>query len=74
MLDFLNDLMNRPEQLMLARRILVAEMLIGGATYAEVREKLHVGMATVARVERWLRAGRGGIERALRGLARQPIM
>ncbi len=65
MRDFMKDLLNRQERAMLARRLLIAEMLIEGATYSAICAKLRCGSATVARVERWLHFGRGGYERAI---------
>jgi len=63
--DFLKDLLNRQERAMLARRLLIAEMLLDGAKYHEICAELNCGSATVARVERWLHFGRGGYERAI---------
>lgn len=63
--DFLKDLLNRQERAMLVRRLLIAEMLMDGYKYREIVDKLHCGMMTIARVERWLHFGRGGYERAV---------
>lgn len=63
--DFLKDILNRQERIMLIRRLLIAELLTKGLTYREIRERLGAGMATVARIERWLHFGRGGIARAV---------
>ncbi|MBI4135825.1 helix-turn-helix domain-containing protein [Candidatus Uhrbacteria bacterium] len=63
--DFLKDLLNRQERAMLVRRLLIAEMLMNGYKYREIVKKLHCGMMTIARVERWLHFGRGGYERAI---------
>ena len=64
-LDFLKDLLNRKERIMLVRRLLVAELLNDGKTYREIQTRLGMGPATIARVERWLHFGRGGYRRAL---------
>lgn len=58
--NFLKDLLNRKERVMLVRRLLIAEMLLEGYTYREIVERLHCGTPTIARVERWLHFGRGG--------------
>lgn len=63
--NFLKDLLNRQERIMLIRRLLVAELLIEGRTYREIRNQLHVGQATIARVNRWLYFGRGGYKMAI---------
>ncbi|MFH0987975.1 MAG: YerC/YecD family TrpR-related protein, partial [Parcubacteria group bacterium] len=64
--NFLKDLLNRPERLMLVRRLLIAEMLMDKKTYREIAEELHCGTVTIARVHRWLNFGRGGYEQAIR--------
>ena len=63
--NFLKDLLNRQERLMLIRRLQVAELLQSEKTYREIQGALHVGPATIARVERWLHFGRGGYLAAL---------
>lgn len=64
--NFLKDLLNRQERLMLVRRLQVAELLLDGKTYRAIQEHLHVGPTTIARVERWLNFGRGGYLAALK--------
>lgn len=63
--DFLKDLLNRQERAMLARRLLIAEMLLDKYTYREIADKLKCGMPTIARVERWLHFGRDGYKKAI---------
>lgn len=58
---FLKDLLNRQERLMLARRLLIAEMLVDGKTYRNIQLLLGAAPNTIARVERWLNFGRKGI-------------
>ena len=65
--NFLKDLLNRQERLMLVRRLQIADMLLQGATYKDIIDRLHCGPATVSRVERWLHFGRGGYLEALTG-------
>jgi len=52
--SFLKDLLSEAEVLMLARRLQIAELLMDGATYDQIRSKLKVGPGTVARVQTWL--------------------
>ncbi len=63
--DLLKDLLNRQERIMLVRRLQVADLLIREMTYREIQERLGVGSATIARVDRWLHFGRNGYRRAL---------
>jgi len=63
--DFLKDLLNRQERMILIRRLLIAEMLEQGVTYREIIKKLKCGSPTIARVERWLHFGRKGYKQAL---------
>lgn len=66
--DFLKDLLNRQERVMIVRRLLIAQMLLRGCTYQEIIQTLHCGSPTIARVERWLHFGRGGFKKALSSL------
>jgi len=63
--NFIKDLLNRQERIMLIRRLLVAELLLDGKTYRDIQKKLHVGPPTIARVDRWLHFGRGGYQEAI---------
>lgn len=63
--NFLKDLLNRKERVMLMRRLIIAEMLIKDRTYQDIINRLHCGPATIARVERWLNFGRGGYKKAV---------
>ena len=63
--DFLKDLLNRQERIMLIRRLLIAEMIEEGRTYREIIKKLSCGSPTIARVERWLNFGRMGYKHAI---------
>jgi len=67
--NFLKDLLNRQERMMLMRRLLIAEKLIEGKTYREIQDELGAGPTTIARVERWLHFGRDGYKQAI--LAKQ---
>lgn len=63
--NFLKDLLNRQERLMLLRRLLIAELLLDDKTYQEIKEELHCGASTIAKVERWLHFGRDGYKQAV---------
>ncbi len=63
--DFLKDILNRQERLMIIRRLQIAAMLVSGLTYAQIRKTLGVGEPTIARVSRWLNFGRNGYKNIL---------
>jgi uncharacterized protein YerC len=52
--DFIDDLLTESEKVMLARRIQIAKRLILGESFEEIAQVLHVGMATIQAVDRWL--------------------
>lgn len=64
--NFLKDLLNRKERIMLVRRLLIAEMLVEGKSYKEIKKYLRCGKPTIARVQRWLNFGRGGYIEAIK--------
>lgn len=70
LLDFLKDILNRSERVMFVRRLLIGRLLEEGKTYKEIQKQLKAGKATIARVERWLNFGRGGLKRAIKHLDR----
>jgi len=69
--NFFRDLLTPSESLMLARRIAVAKMLLAGATYEEIRNKLKVGHDNIKSVYRWLYDGFGGYDLALKKIAKK---
>lgn len=66
---FFRDLLNRPERLMLARRLHVAALLEAGFTYREIKDILGAGSQLIARVERWLEFGRRGYKQAIKRMS-----
>ena len=54
MAQLLRDLLSETEVLMLARRLQIAELLVDGLTYDQIRSKLKVGFTTIAKVQTWL--------------------
>jgi len=71
--NFFRDLLTPSESLMLARRIAVAKMLLAGATYEEIRNKLKVGHDNIKSVYRWLYDGFGGYNLALEKVAKKKM-
>lgn len=58
--QFLTDLLGPQELTMVAKRLQIARLLIGGATYHQIRTRVQASPTTVARVNVWLqRAGEG---------------
>lgn len=51
---FLTDLLSPQEIEMLAKRLQIAEYLLKGEQYTDIRAKLKVGFSTIARVATWL--------------------
>lgn len=64
--NFLKDLLNRQERLMLIRRLLIAELLIAGESYTSISRELKCGRSTIARIQKWVNFGRGGYQVAVR--------
>lgn len=63
--DFLKDLLNRKERMMLLRRLMIAKLLEEGKTYTEISQRLRCGRATIGRVQQWLNFGRDGYKKVL---------
>ena len=55
LVDFLDALLTQSEEVMLARRIRIAKLLLTGMSQLEIAQKLKVGLATVQTVDRSLR-------------------
>lgn len=50
----LRGIFTESEAVMLARRVKIAEALMKGKTFEEIEDELHVGLATIRFVDRWL--------------------
>lgn len=57
--NFFDDLLTYKEIELLAQRVEVAKMLIGGATYDEVIAKTNISSATLSRVSKCIKRGKG---------------
>lgn len=53
--SFITDLLSSAETEMLAKRIKIAEFLLEGESYDEIKKKLKASGGTIARVSEWLR-------------------
>lgn len=58
--DFFRDLLTMAELTEFANRWQTVKLLIRGDSYVDIAKKLNVSTATVTRVARWLKKGRGG--------------
>jgi len=52
---FVTDLLSKSEAEMLAKRLKIAELLLEGHTYQDIRDELKVSQLTIARVSEWLK-------------------
>lgn len=52
---FLRDLLSYQESEMIAKRLKIAELLLEGKTYSEIREILKVSSGTISRIHEWLK-------------------
>lgn len=62
---FLQDLLSYQEAGMIAMRLKIAEFLIAGESYEDIREKIKVGYGTIARVQEWLKISGEGYRKAV---------
>ncbi|MDQ1284027.1 MAG: TrpR like protein YerC/YecD [Patescibacteria group bacterium] len=53
-LDFFLGLLTASESLMLARRIQIAQMLLDGLSYDDIRGKVKTSNQTITKTDRWL--------------------
>lgn len=58
---FLGDLLSPQEAEMIAKRLKIAQMLIGGKKYSEISYCLKVGDSTISRVYEWLKISGEGL-------------
>lgn len=71
---FLRDLLTESERIMLGRRILIAQLILSGATHREIVTRLGVGMDTIARVHRWMQDEFPGFEDAIAALEKEHLL
>ncbi|NIT04611.1 helix-turn-helix domain-containing protein [Candidatus Saccharibacteria bacterium] len=65
---YIFDLLTPTEQIMLAKRLAIAALLVRGLSYQEISKRLKVSTSTVARVNLWLRASGAGYRRAVESI------
>lgn len=69
--QFIKDLLSETEVLMLARRLQIAELLLDGLKYDEIKERLKVGPGTIAKVQTWLNLYGEGYRTVISRLSRK---
>ena len=57
---FFRDLLTEPEILDFAERWKVARLLDKGVSYTEISRQVWMSSKTIARIQRWLKRGKGG--------------
>lgn len=63
--EFIRDLLSYQETEMIAKRLIIAEMILANQTYEEIRKILKVSNGTIARVQGWLKLSGEGYRRAV---------
>ena len=69
--NFFRDLLSETEEVMLARRIRIARLLLEGKSYENIRESMHTSYVTIAGVHRWLQRGSEGYKDMLPRLEKE---
>lgn len=64
--SFLGDLLSLQEAEMIAKRLKIAELILEGSSYEEIRKKLKVSYGTIARVQEWLKISGEGYRQAVK--------
>lgn len=66
--SFFKDLLSETEEVMLARRLKIARLILAGKSYEAIEKALHTGSGTIASVHAWLDGGFGGYLKAIHKL------
>ena len=64
-INFFKDILTKSEEVMLARRIKIARMLLEGESYLQISRKLKTGLDTITKVQKWLKDGFGNYVKSL---------
>lgn len=62
---YIFDLLTPTERIMLAKRLAIAALLIGGLPYHQISERLKVSTSTIGRVNSWLKTAGDGYRLAI---------
>jgi TrpR-related protein YerC/YecD len=64
--SLLGDLLSLQEAEMIAKRLKIAELLLDGDSYNDIKEKIKVSYGTIARVQEWLKISGEGYRQAVK--------
>lgn len=67
----LRDLLTESERIMIGRRLIIGRLLVAGASYDSIGERLGVGRATIGRVHRQLEDQFPGYENAIKEIEKE---
>jgi len=70
-MNFFKDILTKSEEVMLARRIKIARMLLEGESYLQISRKLKTGLDTITKVQKWLKDGFGDYVKSLEKLSKK---
>lgn len=63
--DFFSDILTHTEEIMLAKRLTIAVLLMRGKLPVDIANVLHVSFSTIGRVSSWVDRANPGTKRAL---------
>lgn len=69
--NFFKDILTKSEEVMLARRIRIARMLLEGNSCIQISRKLKTGLDTITKVQKWLKDGFGDYVKSLEKLSKK---
>jgi TrpR-related protein YerC/YecD len=68
--NFFRDLLTEKEIIEFGQRWKAARLLARGVPYSEIGRRTWMSSATIARIQKWLKGGRGGYRAMLKRIAR----
>jgi uncharacterized protein YerC len=68
---FMSQLLTESEQLMVGRRILIAQMLLNDVQFEKIIKELGVGADTIMRVYRWLESEEVNVKKVIEKIGRK---
>lgn len=64
--EFIRDLLSHQEAEMIAKRLMIAELILSGESYGDINRKLKVSNGTIARVQEWLKISGDGYRKVIK--------
>lgn len=62
---FFKDILTLSEIVMISRRLQIAQMLLEGEGYEDIKRKMKTSFDTIGQVDRWLNTGFGGYRKVI---------